>query len=168
MTAKSAPEASDVLTEMPRWAAPGLLYLIIALVAVGLVWAHFSVVDLTVTARGVLSAYGAEALVRNRDIGRIEPGLAAKLKIDAYPFQDFGVLPATVTSIAADAVRDEEAGSAYKVRLTPGANPITKHGRPVELRNGLTLTADIVTDRKTMLSILLEPFRRMAGRKSGK
>ena len=162
---KNTPEVSDVLTEMPRWAARGLLYLIVAFVAVVLVWAHLSVVDVTVSARGVLAADGVEVLVRNRDIGRIEPGLPAKLKIDAYPFQDFGVLPATVASISADAVRDDEIGSAYKVVLTPGANPITKHGRPVELRNGLTRTADIVTDRRTMLSILLEPFRRMGGRK---
>ena len=31
---------------------------------------------------------------------------------------------------------------------------------------GLTLTADIVTDRRTVLSILLEPFRRLSGRRS--
>src|SRR5436190_2048877 len=41
MTAKSTPEVSDVLTEMPRWAARGLLYLLIAFVGVGLMWAHF-------------------------------------------------------------------------------------------------------------------------------
>src|SRR4030095_11441952 len=60
MTAKNTPEVSDVLTEMPRWAARGLLYLIVAFVAVALVWAHFSLVDVTVTARGVLAAGGAE------------------------------------------------------------------------------------------------------------
>jgi len=165
VNARSTPEVSDVLTEMPRWIARVLLYLIVAFVAVVLIWAHFSVVDVTVSARGVLNGSSAEALVRNRDIGRIEPGLPAKLKIDAYPFQDFGVLPATVASIASDAVHDHEVGSAYKVILTPGTNPITKRGRPVELRNGLTLTADIVTDRRTILSILLDPFRRMGGRK---
>jgi multidrug efflux pump subunit AcrA (membrane-fusion protein) len=162
---KSTPEVSDVLTEMPGWAARVLLYLIVAFVAVALVWAHFSQVDVTVSARGVLSAGSAEALVRNRDIGRIEPGLPAQLKIDAYPFQDFGVVPATVTSIASDALHDNQIGSAYKVTLTPGANPIMKHGQPVELRNGLTLTADIVTAHRTILSILTKPFRRMGGRK---
>jgi multidrug efflux pump subunit AcrA (membrane-fusion protein) len=167
MSPQNTSEVSDVLTEMPRWAARGLLYLIVAFVAVTLVWAHFSIVDVTVSARGMLAGDTAEAFVRNRDIGHIETGLPAKLKLDAYPFQDFGALPATVASIASDAVHDDELGSVYKVRLTPGTNPIRKHGRPVELRNGLTLTADIVTDRRTMLSILLDPFRRMGGRKGG-
>ena len=93
-------------------------------------------------------------------------GAAGELKIDAYPFQDFGVVQATVTSIADDAVHDREAGSAYKVVLTPAAITLHKNGKPVTLRSGLTLTADIVTDRRTMLSILLEPFRRLSGKRS--
>jgi multidrug efflux pump subunit AcrA (membrane-fusion protein) len=157
-------EVSEVLTEMPGWAARGLLYLVLAFMAVALVWARFSMVDVIVSARGTLEPDGVEALVRNRDIGRIEPGLAAKLKIDAYPFQDFGVVPAQLVAIEAGAVRDPEIGSAYRVRLAPGRDTIRVRGKTVPLRSGLTLTADIVTERKTVLSVLLEPFRRLGGK----
>jgi len=148
-----APEVSEVLGEMPSWIARGLLYLLIVFVAAVLLWAHYSPVDVVVTARGRLAGDTVIATVRNKDIGLIELGLPAKLKIDAYPFQDFGVVPAKVTAI-------ESEGSDYKVLLTPERTTIDVHGRSKPLRPGLTLTADIVTDHRTLLSLLAAPFRR--------
>ena len=150
---EAAPEVSEVLGEMPSWVARGLLYLLIAFVAMVLVWANFSPVDVVVTARGRLAGDMVEATVRNKDIGLIEPGLPAKLKIDAYPFQDFGVVPAKVISI-------EPAGGEYKVMLAPERTTINVHGKRKQLLPGLTLTADIVTDHRSLLSLLATPFRR--------
>jgi len=148
-----APEVSEVLGEMPSWIARGLLYLIVAFVAAVLLWAHFSPVDVVVTARGRLVGDRVEAIVRNKDIGLIEPGFAARLKFDAYPFQDFGTVPAQVATIEPD-------GLDYKVMLAPERTSIQVRGRSTPLRSGLTLTAEIVTDHSTLLSLLAAPFRR--------
>jgi multidrug efflux pump subunit AcrA (membrane-fusion protein) len=148
-----APEASEVLGEMPSWIARGLLYLLFLVVATVLIWAYFSPVDIVVTARGTIQGDKVEATVRNKDIGLIEPGLPAKLKIDAYPFQDFGVVPAKVIAI-------EPAGADYKVLLAPERTTIDFRGKPKQLLPGLALTADIVTDRRSLLSLMAAPFRR--------
>jgi multidrug efflux pump subunit AcrA (membrane-fusion protein) len=39
----------------------------------------------------------ARAYLPNRDIGWVRPGLPAKLKLDAFPFQDYGTVPGTVS-----------------------------------------------------------------------
>ena len=49
-------------------------------------------------------------------------------------------------------------------RISIGGDTMRVRGKTVPLRSGLTLTADIVTERKTVLSVLLEPFRRLGGK----
>ena len=157
--AKQESEVSEILSQVPPWVAQGMVYLIVVLVAAGLLIANWSMVDVSITARGALNEkLEAEVKVLNKDIGLIEPGLPAKLKIDAYPFQQYGVVPAQITAIAAKA-SGEDPHSFYQVTLAPASATVQAHGKPVALRDGLSLTAEIVTDRKSLLSILLEPFR---------
>lgn len=102
-----------------------------------------------------------EALVPNKDIAFIEKGLPAKLKFDAFPFQDYGVVEGTVTDVSPDAQVSKEAGSFYKVTITPRQTLIAAKGKNVPLRPGLAVSAEIVTERKSILSLLLEPFRKL-------
>jgi len=156
----TASEVSAILTEMPWWVVQGAAYLILAFVGAVLLCAHFSAVDVAVSGRGFLDAQSiAEVRVTNKDIGLIEEGLPAKIKFDAYPFQDYGVVEAKVIAIA-PGTPDAEGNSFYHVTLQPQRTTIAVKGKTVPLRAGLSLTAEILTDRKTLLSILLEPFHR--------
>jgi adhesin transport system membrane fusion protein len=51
-----------------------------------------------------------KALVANADIGRIEPGMAATVKVRAYDFARFGAIEGSVARIGADAVASEIPG----------------------------------------------------------
>ena len=102
-----------------------------------------------------------EAQVANKDIAFVEPGLPVKLKLDAFPFQDYGTIEGTVSAVAPDAQTDKDAGSFYKVTITPQQTSINAHGKPIALRAGLALTAEIITERKSILSLLFEPFRKL-------
>ncbi len=51
-----------------------------------------------------------KALVANADIGRVEPGMAATVKVRAYDFARFGAIEGTVARISADAVASELPG----------------------------------------------------------
>ena len=104
-----------------------------------------------------------EALVPNKDIAFIEKGLPAKLKFDAFPFQDYGIVEATVIDVSPDAQVDKALGSFYKVTIAPGKTEIAAKGKNVPLRPGLAVTAEIITERKSILSLLLEPFRKLKG-----
>jgi hemolysin D len=100
-----------------------------------------------------------EAQLPNKDIAFVEKGLPVKLKFDALPFQDYGVVDGTVVSVSPDAV-SQQSGSFYKVTIALSRSEIFAGQREVVLRPGLALTAEIVTERRSLLSFLFEPVRR--------
>jgi multidrug efflux pump subunit AcrA (membrane-fusion protein) len=108
-----------------------------------------------------------EALVPNKDIAFIEQGLPVKLRFDAFPYQDYGTVQGRITYVSPDAQADGEAGSFYKVHIAPEQTAINARGRSIPLRPGLAVTADIITERKSILSFLLEPFRKLKGEVTG-
>jgi hypothetical protein len=99
-----------------------------------------------------------EAQLLNKDIAFIEKGLPAKLKFDAFPFQNYGVVEGTVIDVSPDAQVDKEFGSFYKVTIAPKTTGIIAKGKTVPLRPGLAVSAEIVTDRKSILVCYLNRF----------
>jgi hemolysin D len=104
-----------------------------------------------------------EARLANKDVAFIEKGLHAKLKFDAFPFQDYGTVAGTVIDVSNDARIDKQDGSYYQVTIAPQQTEVTVRGKRLPLRPGLSVTAEIVTERKSVLSLLLEPFRQLKG-----
>ncbi|MFN7926962.1 MAG: HlyD family efflux transporter periplasmic adaptor subunit [Blastocatellia bacterium] len=104
-----------------------------------------------------------EANVPNKDIAFLEKGMPAKLKFDAFPFQDYGIVAGQVVEVAPDAQASEQLGSFYKVTILPQDTAILAHGKQILLRPGLAVSAEIVTERKSVLALLLEPFRKLKG-----
>jgi multidrug efflux pump subunit AcrA (membrane-fusion protein) len=49
------------------------------------------------------------------------------------------------------------------VIIAPQQTGIAARGREIPLRAGLSVTAEIITERKSVLSLLLEPFRKLKG-----
>jgi HlyD family secretion protein len=105
-----------------------------------------------------------EAQLPNKDIAFVDKGLPVKLKFDALPFQDYGVVEGTVVSVSPDAL-NQQSGSFYKVTIALNRSEIFAGQRHVTLRPGLALTAEIVTERRSLLNFILEPVRRYS--KSG-
>ena len=108
-----------------------------------------------------------EAQVPNKDIAFIEKGLPARLKFDAFPFQDYGTVEGTVIEVSPDAQLDKGLGSFYKVTIAPRQTQIAAKGKILPLRPGLALTAEIITERKSILSLILAPFRQLKGEIGG-
>jgi HlyD family secretion protein len=99
--------------------------------------------------------------VPNAGIGFVERGLPVKIKLDAFPFHDYGSLTGRVIDISADVRSKDQQGSFYRVLVAPDTNRITARGKAMQLRPGLSVTAEIVTERKTVLDILLAPVRKL-------
>ena len=97
-----------------------------------------------------------EAHVPNKDMTFIEKGLPAKLKFDAFPYQDYGVVESRVVEVSPDSQEDKDHNSFYKVTILP-------LNQPFKMRPGLTLSAEIITERRTVMSLILEPFRKLKG-----
>ena len=57
------------------------------------------------------TAIEIEALIQNLDIGFVEPGQTAVVKIEPFPFTRYGTVDGTVTRVSRDAVDEREASA---------------------------------------------------------
>lgn len=56
-------------------------------------------------------------MVLNQDIGFIQVGQKAELKLDTFQFQKYGTIEAELYFVSPDAQEDQKMGLVYKVKL---------------------------------------------------
>lgn len=108
------------------------------------------------TARLVLSAN-----LPNQEAGFVKPGMPVQVKLDAFPYQDYGVITGKVTSISPDTKQDRDQDSVYKVEVTLDRNYVTANQQTISFKAGQTATADIIIRRRRIADILLDPLRQL-------
>lgn len=101
------------------------------------------------------------ALLPVSESGAIALGMAVKLKFDAYPYQDYGLLHGKLSRISLDSKADDQLGQVYRIEVTVDRPIVTAGRKPIALQAGQTATAEIVRRRRRLLDILLEPFAKM-------
>jgi hemolysin D len=102
----------------------------------------------------------AEVTVNNKDIGFVQAGLSAVVKLETFPFTRHGTVPETVRSVSADAVMDESRGAVFKALLVLDQPAIQINGRRVALQPGMNLAVEIKTGRRRVLDYLVSPLER--------
>ena len=90
----------------------------------------------------------AEVTLENKDIGFVNAGQVAEIKLETFPFTRYGTVNAVVTRVSADAVNDEKRGALFPVTLALKAAQIDVDGKNVRLTPGMNLTAEIRTGER--------------------
>lgn len=102
--------------------------------------------------------------VQPRDIGKVQVGQKVELKVQAYDYARYGTVSGKVASISAGTFQDEKTGDPYyKVLVALNQSHAGKDQSKNPLVPGMTLTADIITDRTSLLWYLLSPIKRGFG-----
>ncbi len=101
-----------------------------------------------------------EVRIQPADIGYIHVGQFARLKFSAYDFAIHGSLQGIVTFISADTITTEDGESFFLARIKPSRLYLGSQPDELPIRVGMTAEADIITDKKTILSYLTEPVHR--------
>ena len=120
-----------------------------------------------------------EAMVSNRDIGFIEPGQAAEIKVDTFSFTKYGLIPGRRHQRFARLHLAQQAGAAgrkgkgtesssepsgqelnYAARVALDRTQIQVENKLVNLSPGMAVTVEIKTGYRTVLSYLLSPLLR--------
>lgn len=110
------------------------------------------------------STLDAEVQIDSLDVGYIKPGDVARIKLDAFPFQKHGTLVAKVRTLSEDAFRRENAvpgqgtDAYYVSRIDLGKGALKNMDTHARLLPGMTLTAEILVGRRTVLSYLIWPL----------
>lgn len=99
-----------------------------------------------------------EVKVLNRDIGFIQEGQRAKVKIATFPFQEFGTINGEVLSISPNSTIDKDLGPVFKAKVKLDRNIVRVNNQDVELTPGMAATAEIVTRKRSVLTFLMEPI----------
>lgn len=113
----------------------------------------------------------ARLLIPSHAAGFVTAGQQVNLLYDAFPHQQFGSYPGTLVSVSRHALmpgEDQEAGPVrepYFLAHVSLEQPwVDAYGKPVALRSGMTLKADIILERRSLIDWLLEPLLVMKGR----
>jgi len=102
----------------------------------------------------------AEVVVDNKDIGFVNAGDTAEIKLETFPFTRYGTIEATVKSVTADAVNDEKRGAIFPATLALRRSTIDVDGRRINLAPGMNVTAEIKTGRRRVIEYLLSPVQK--------
>jgi len=106
----------------------------------------------------------AEVRIDSMDIGYIKTSDATHLKLDAFPFQKHGALEGHIRTISEDAFRRDAAGNSggldayYLSRIRFSGSNLRNMNEKMRLLPGMTLSAEIVVGKRSVMSYLLWPL----------
>ncbi len=111
------------------------------------------------------------ARMSSSESGFLEVGLPVKVKFDAYPFQDYGIVPGSLTWISPDSKvarnssmssptpKNKEPGEFYELEIELAQNFIQSRDRQIILTPGQTATAEIIIRQRRLADIFIAPFK---------
>jgi hemolysin D len=102
----------------------------------------------------------AEVSIANQDIGFVNAGQTAEVKLETFSFTKYGTVVARVDNVTADAVTDEKKGSYYPAKLTLKQKDMLIDGKRIALSPGMNITAEIKTGKRRIIEFLLSPVQR--------
>ncbi|MFM2042455.1 MAG: hypothetical protein RLY86_1031 [Pseudomonadota bacterium] len=107
-----------------------------------------------------------EAAVEARQLGYIAVGDPVQIKLEAYPYQEHGMLEGRITTISGDAFSPEPGseqaaiGSFYRVRVEVTRQDLRNVPASFQLIPGMPLAAEIKIGKRSVISYLLRPILR--------
>lgn len=104
------------------------------------------------------NAVEVEAFLENKDIGFVNPGQEAEVKIETFPFTKYGTIHAKVTHVSNDAINDEKKGLIYSTRVKLERATIQVEEKVVNLSPGMAVTVEIKTGKRRVIEYFLSPL----------
>lgn len=122
-----------------------------------------------------------EAMLSNRDIGFVHPGQAAEIKVDTFNFTRYGLLHGKIVSVSPDSVSRDKArdparepnggapeessepkgqGPVYIAHVSIDRTKMVVDDKEINLSPGMTVTVQIRTGGRSIMSYLLSPIMR--------
>lgn len=99
-----------------------------------------------------------EAMLENKDVGFVDKGQIAAVKIDAFEFTKYGVIPGRVVHVSSDAIKDDKRGLLYSVIIELDKSSILVNGQKTSLSPGMSVRADIKTGSRRVIEYFLSPL----------
>jgi len=133
------------------------------------------VFDLTPTSKGYavapnepllkivpLDKLQAKVYVTSKDIGFVKVGQLSEVRLDSYPFTEFGSIKGRVKRISTDSLPPDEQNPQprFPVLIKLDQQKLEKNGRSFALKSGETLSANLVLREKRVITLLTDVIDR--------
>jgi len=100
-----------------------------------------------------------EAAVPSEEVGRLDVGLPVRVKLDAFDHQRYGTVSGRVCFISPDSGTAEGRPASYTVRIELDGPEVGRGDFRGRVKLGMAGTAEIVTGRESVLSLLVKRVR---------
>jgi multidrug resistance efflux pump len=100
----------------------------------------------------------AQIVVPAASIGKITKGTAAIIRFDAFPYKEYGILKSKVRKIAMLPDQDKEGKIQYEIHLALKDKMISTYNYNLPYQPMASITADVITEDKSILSRIFEQF----------
>ena len=100
----------------------------------------------------------ARVFVSNKDIAFLKKGQVVKIRVDAYPYNEFGEINGKIESIGSDVLEPDEKFNFYRFPVTVKMeNPYILHkNKKLPLITGMSLSVNIVLRQRPVISLFTE------------
>lgn len=107
----------------------------------------------------------AELYAPTRAIGFVKKGQETRILFDAFPYQRFGSFGGKVVHVSRAIIDPREAEvpikleeAVYRIAIKLDRQDVIAYGDKIDLQPGMTLQANVVLERQSFLSWLLQPL----------
>lgn len=100
----------------------------------------------------------ARVFVSNREIGFVKPGQPAKIRVDAFPYNEFGELDGRILSIGSDVLEPSDTQNYYRFPITVSLDSsyLNYRNRRLPLITGMSVTANIVLRQRPVIALFTD------------
>jgi hemolysin D len=105
-----------------------------------------------------------KAQIPSQDSGFVKVGMPVKVKFDAYPFQEYGIVQGKVSWISPDSkVNQTPTGNVgtYELEVTLEQQYVQNANKRIPLTAGQTANAEVVIRQRRVIDFVLDPFKKL-------
>jgi hemolysin D len=102
--------------------------------------------------------------IPSQESGFLKVGMPAKVKFDAYPFQDYGVVMGKVQWVSPDSKVSESNGSkaeVFEIDVALDQSYIQNRENRIPLALGQAATVEVVVRQRRVIDFIIDPFKQL-------
>ena len=104
----------------------------------------------------------AEVYITNKDIGFVKVGMPVDVRVDSFPFSEFGDIKGTLESVGSDALEptQEEPYYRFPAKVKLQGQELKVNDRVLPLQSGMSISVNIKVRKRTVMSLFTDRFAR--------
>jgi membrane fusion protein len=114
----------------------------------------------------------AELLAPSRAIGFVRAGQEVQISLQAFPYQRFGTVPGRIRQVSTTVIAPNELAiqglniqePTFRIRVSMAREVMQAYGETFPLQPGMLVSANIVFDRRNLVTWLFDPIYAVTGR----